>query len=140
MPRPEIDVVAYCGRTNTILALECKSYLDSYGVNFAELCTSDKPDKTYKMFRRPALRDLVLQRLAEQLTRKGQCQPEPRVVLGLIAGKVHGRDALPIKSFFNDQGWVFRGPSWIRSGIRRLSSVGYENEVMTVVTKLLLRE
>jgi hypothetical protein len=138
MPRPEIDVVGYCGRTNTVFALECKSFLDSYGVNFGELC-GEKPDDTYKLFRRDGLREMVLTRLAEQLTRQGMCRPEPKVILGLVAGKVRKNEGNAIKQFFRQRGWVFRGPAWVRREIERLSDVGYENEVMTVVTKLLLR-
>jgi hypothetical protein len=33
-PRWEIDVLAYKGSTNEILAVECKSFLDSTGVTF----------------------------------------------------------------------------------------------------------
>ena len=139
MPRPEIDVVGYCGRTNTLLALECKSFLDSYGVNFDELC-GNKPDDTYKLFRRDLLREMVLARLAEQLTRQGMCRANPNVILGLIAGKVRKGESGRIKQFFGQRGWVFRGPRWLRREIKRLSDVGYENEVMTVVTKLLLRQ
>lgn len=138
MPTPEIDIVAYCGRTNTVFAIECKSFFDSYGVNYDELCGTGKDD-TYKLFRRPHLRAMVLGRLVEQLVRRGQCRPEAKVVLGLVAGKVRKAEDASIKQFFRDQGWVFRGPAWLRREVMRLAHVGYENEVMTVVTKLLLR-
>lgn len=137
-PTPEIDVVAYCGRTNTVLAIECKSFLDSYGVNFPELC-GNAEDGTYKLFRRAALREMVLTRLAEQLTARGLCPALPKVVLGLVAGKVRRGEGAAIKKFFIQHGWIYRGPAWLRSEIARLAKAGYENEVMTVVTKLLLR-
>jgi hypothetical protein len=38
MPRPEIDLVAYRAAENELLVLECKSYLNSRGVTFAEVC------------------------------------------------------------------------------------------------------
>lgn len=138
MPTPEIDIVGYCGRTNTILAIECKSFFDSYGVNFNELCGTGKDD-TYKLFRRTELRKMVLSRLAEELTQRGQCRPNPQVILGLVAGKVRKNEDAAIKHFFRQQGWIFRGPAWLRREVKRLAGVGYENEVMTVVTKLLLR-
>lgn len=36
-PRWELDVVAYKGATNEILVIECKSFLDSRGVQWCEL-------------------------------------------------------------------------------------------------------
>jgi hypothetical protein len=33
-PRLELDLIAYKGSTNEVLAIECKSYLDSTGVVF----------------------------------------------------------------------------------------------------------
>ncbi len=35
-PRWELDVVAYKGQTNEVLAVECKSFLDSRGVMFRD--------------------------------------------------------------------------------------------------------
>jgi hypothetical protein len=36
-PRWEIDLLAYDAAENTVLAVECKSYLDSPGVDLADL-------------------------------------------------------------------------------------------------------
>jgi hypothetical protein len=138
MPRPEIDLVAYRGSTNQILAIECKSYLDSRGVTHAELCGA-KDSKTYKLFRNANLRDLVLERLTEQLVREGFCEQGATVQLGLVAGKVHSNDQAAIETLFDDQGWLFFGPSWLKDQLTDLSSRGYENQISAVVTKLLLR-
>ena len=138
MPRPEIDLVAYKGRDNTLLAIECKSYLDSRGVTYGEICGL-KESKTYKLFRRPELRKLVLKRLVEQSVAQGFCAKEPSVTLGMVAGRVHSTDEAQIEALFHDNGWLFRGPGWIKSELSKLSKVGYENQISTVVTKLLLR-
>lgn len=47
-PRWEIDLIAYCGATNEVLAIECKWFLDSRGVLFRS--GKFDPPKRYKMF------------------------------------------------------------------------------------------
>jgi hypothetical protein len=138
MPRPEIDLVAYHGGRNHLLALECKSYLDSRGVTYGEVC-GDMGSTTYKLFRRPVLRDIVLDALARQSVREGLCRNGVTVQLGMIAGKVAGDDEPKLRKLFIDRGWYFEGPSWLKAEIRRLSTGSYENQVAAVVSKLLLR-
>src|SRR5437764_842416 len=60
-PRWEIDLVAYKGSTNQLLAVECKSFLDSTGVVYRD-GKFDLP-KRYKLFTEPDLRRIVLERL-----------------------------------------------------------------------------
>ena len=138
MPRPEIDLVAYHGGRNHLLALECKSYLDSRGVTYGEVC-GDVGSTTYKLFRRPALRDIVLERLAKQSIDEGLCPPGVTVQLGMVAGKVAGSDEPKLRALFATRGWYFEGPSWLKCRIERLSTGSYENQVASVVSKLLLR-
>lgn len=138
MPRPEIDLVAYRAATNELLALECKSYLDSRGVTYREL--SGAVDcKTYKLFRRPAMRDIVLKALRSQFVACGLCPPDATVRLGLIAGKVSASDEGAIQALFKERGWLFHGPAWLKDKLGKLAGASYENQVSAVVTKLLLR-
>lgn len=139
MPRPELDIVAYRGSDNSLLAIECKSFLDSRGVTYGELC-GKKKSKTYKLFRRPELREMVLDRLVEQLVQTGFCRAQPTLHLGLAAGRVKKGDQPSIESLFEEMGWLFWGPQWLRDELTKLSTVGYDNQVSTVVAKLLLKK
>jgi hypothetical protein len=138
MPRPEIDLVAYHGGRNHMLALECKSYLDSRGVTYGEVC-GDVGSTTYKLFRRANLREVVLRRLAQQSVEQGLCRPGVTVQLGMVAGKVASSDEPKLRTLFEDRGWFFEGPSWLKHQITQLSTGSYENQVAAVVSKLLLR-
>lgn len=138
-PRWEIDLVAYKGSTNEVLAVECKSFLDSRGVMFQ--AGEFKPPKRYKMFADSALRRVVLKRLAEQLVETGACADKPRVRLCLAAGKIAGgTDLIGLKSHFEANGWTLFDDAWIRTRLTTASERGYENDVAFVVSKLLLRK
>src|SRR5438132_7711673 len=87
-PRWELDVVAYKGSTNELLVVECKSFLDSYGVEVAAFNGSKpKGRKRYKLFFESKLRRVVFSRLAKQFIAQGSCAKKPRVQLCLAAGK-----------------------------------------------------
>ena len=139
MPNPEIDLVTYSGGKDRLLALECKSYFDSRGVTYAEVCGS-KQSKTYKLFRKPELREMVLNRLQIQLVEQGFCRPGVMTQLDMIAGKVSGKDEPKLLELFEEQDWVFRGPQWGREELSKLAATGYESQISTVVTKILLRK
>ena len=138
MPRPEIDLVAYHAGSGCILALECKSYLDSRGITYAEVC-GDADSKTYKLFRREKMRDVVLRRLTEQLIEQGLCPPGITVQLGMIAGKISVGDEPRLAALFEHHDWFFKGPSWLKAELEKLASTSYENQISSVVAKLLLR-
>jgi hypothetical protein len=138
MPRPEIDLVAYRGSDNRLLAIECKSYLDSRGVTYAELC-GEKASKTYKLFRMPKLRRAVLAALEAQLISHGFCKEGAKARLGLVAGKIYSNDEPQIRDMFASNGWLFCGPKWLRERLTERSAAGYENQISSVVAKLLLR-
>src|SRR5258705_11797590 len=80
-PRWEIDVVAYQGATNQILAVECKSYLDSTGVLFRN--GQFEPPHRFKLFTDTVLRDTVLNRLKLQLVESKACSINPSIKLCL---------------------------------------------------------
>lgn len=137
-PRWEIDLVAYKGSTNEILAIECKSFLDSRGVVFQ--AGEFSPPKRYKMFTDSTLRKVVLKRLAMQLVETGACASKPRVTLCLAVGKVAGgTDLEGLAKHFHAQGWRLFDDDWIRDRLLTASKRGYENDVAFAVSKLLLR-
>ncbi len=63
-PRWEIDVVAYNSAANEVIAVECKSYLDSVGVRMAHFTGQrDRFAARFKLFNEPETRKVVLRRL-----------------------------------------------------------------------------
>ena len=98
-----------------------------------------KAEKRYELFREPTLRGVVLRRLERQLVSGGFCASKQKIRLCLAAGKVR-KDEEWLKSLFEKKGWLFFGPEYIRTELRRLRDSGYENNVAAVVAKMLLRE
>jgi hypothetical protein len=139
-PRWELDVVGYSGLEHRLLVLECKSFLDSTGVQARTFMgDNSKDEKRYKLFFEGPTRDVVLRRLQLQLTAAGFCMPDPKVVLGLAAGKIHG-DQPSLARHFRERGWELWTPTIIKQHLTELADSKYENSVASVVTKLLLRE
>jgi hypothetical protein len=138
-PRWEIDLIAYRGSTNEVLAIECKSFLDSRGVVFQ--AGKFSPPKRYKMFTDSGLRRVVLKRLAKQLVETGASARNPRVTLCLAAGKIAtGTDMAGLMKHFKLNRWRLFDDEWIRERLTTASQRGYENDVAFVVSKLLLRK
>jgi hypothetical protein len=138
-PRWELDIVAYSGRRNELLVVECKSFLDSPGVECGAF-DGTKPAKAmrYKLFCDATLRRVVLRRLRRQLVKAGFCAQKPKVKLCLAAGRIRG-DENWLRSHFERKGWGLFGPSDIHRELKKLCDAGYENSVAAVVTKILLR-
>lgn len=137
-PRWEIDVVAFKPRENRVLAIECKSFLDSRGVSYGELSGS-APKSRYKLFTERVTRQIVLARLKQQLVNAGLCLPNSDITLCMAAGKVRGNDEPEITALFERQEWSFFGPNWVREQLHSVARQGYTNEVASVVAKLLLK-
>ena len=71
-PRWEIDVIAYKGSTNSLLVVECKSYLNSAGVRFSSFDgSSEREANRYKLFNEEELRKVFFNRLSMQLVESG---------------------------------------------------------------------
>ncbi len=138
-PRWELDVVAYKGGNKEILVIECKSYLDSPGVN-ADGLKNGKYKERYKLFNEQTLREVVFARLLSQLVESGSCSEDTTVRLCLAAGKVVSKaDREELSEHFGSKGWNFYSDEWIRDELVNLSNGGYENEVSIVTTKILTR-
>jgi hypothetical protein len=139
-PRWELDVVGYSGRDNELRVVECKSYLDSPGVELGAFNGSNKAaEARYKLFSEETLRRVVLGRLETQMVEAGFCPEHPKIQLCLAAGKIRG-DQKWLESHFEKQGWRLLGPDYIRQELKKLRDVGYENSVAAIVSKLLLRD
>lgn len=138
-PRWEIDLVAWSTQKNELLALECKSYLDSGGVHAAHFLPGAKYAHRYKLFHDSELRDTVLIRLKSQCVERGLCSADASVRLGLVHGHATNGNALRLAGIFDQGGWLLFGPDWIRERLKRLAAGSYENSTAAVVAKLLLR-
>ncbi|MBS1766197.1 MAG: hypothetical protein JST05_02170 [Acidobacteria bacterium] len=138
-PRWELDVVAYQGKNNEVLVVECKSFLDSPGVECGAFDGTNKvAEKRYKLFFEDVLRAVVFRRLEQQLVSGGFCAANPKIKLCLAAGKIHG-DESKLQAHFEKKGWLLFGPEYIRQELLKLRDSGYENNVAAMMTKLLLR-
>jgi len=137
-PRWELDIVAYKGSTNELLAVECKSFLDSPGVTFDG--TSLSPASRYKLFTEEGTREVVLRRMASQLVESGACAANPGVRLALAAGKLR-RPKLEadLQAHFDRNDWMLLGPTSIANMLRLCVGARYENDVAFVTAKILGR-
>ncbi|MCH8806125.1 MAG: hypothetical protein IH986_08555 [Planctomycetes bacterium] len=138
-PRWELDVLAYKGRSNELLVIECKSYLDSTGVK-ADGLRDVKPNDRYKLFNEETLREIVFARLVAQVAESGSCRTNTSVKLCLAAGRVAtDKDREEISDYFKSKGWGFYSDEWIKNELVKLSDSGYQDEVAIVATKLLTK-
>jgi len=138
-PRRELDVVAYKGSTNEILAVECKSYLNSRGVSYEHL-VGHSPNQTnpYKLFNDAVLRKTVLKRLRRQVVKEGACAPKPKVQLCLAAGNiVSPADHERLRKHFSRHRWRLFDREWLVERIKSFGESAYENDIAIVVAKLL---
>lgn len=138
-PRWEIDLVAWSAARNELLALECKSYLDSGGVHAAHFLPGSKYAHRYKLFHDPVLRSTVLERLRVQCVEQGLCTADASVRLGLVHGHVTSHNAPLLAGIFEQGGWLLFGPEWLKAHLGRMAAGSYENSTAAVVAKLLLR-
>lgn len=140
-PRWELDLVAYKAGTNELRIVECKSYLDSRGVVAAGFAADGSVHAgRYKLFNDETLRRVVSARLVNQLVDCGAIAPNPTVTLCLAAAKVATeRDRALLRERFDREGWVLWDDVWLGEALRTLSASGYDDQVASVVAKLLLR-
>lgn len=109
-PRWELDVVAYSPRKNSILAVECKSFLDSAGVALGDFDVSKSRSKRFKLFVEPKTREVVFRRLILQLESLGLCRSNPKVKLALAAGKIVQGAEDSLNKLAREQGFELYDP------------------------------
>lgn len=139
-PRWELDIVAYQGATNTLTVVECKSYLDSVGVRASALDGTDSIHAArYKLFNDAKLRETVFNRLAAQFSDIKACRTNPKVRLALVCGKIKNGDHERLQKLSEQQGWILWDEIWLKEHLELLATQSYENQVASVVAKLILR-
>ncbi len=137
-PRWEIDLVAYSGGRNELLALECKSFLDSSGVAVSELDPDSKSTR-YKLFKEAKTRQIVLNRLGSDLRAKDFIAADCSINFGLVAAKVKADNFEPLQALFAEKQWRLFGPDWLKERTTALAKSRYSNDISAVVAKILLR-
>lgn len=136
-PRWEIDVVAYRPADNVVLAVECKSFLNSPGVSFLSFSGQNSRGATrYKLFTNPRLRQVVLARLATQLCDKKLALRRPRIQLCLAAAHIRNGHRDKIHSHCLQQGWQLFDSAWFAEQLADVHDWEYENDVAIVAAKL----
>jgi hypothetical protein len=138
-PRWELDIVAYNGRNNLLRVVECKSYLDSLGVQAKGFDATSDNAVRYKLFNDPMLREVIFRRLQLQFFEAGLCPADPTVRLCLACGKIKESGRTAIRQIFAEQDWDLWDEAWLREWLARMAATGYENQISAVVSKLLLR-
>lgn len=141
-PRWEIDLLAYSGKRRELLAVECKSYLDSRGVSRKGFDGTDaKRTSRYKLFNDVVLRDIVLRRLGEQLRDAGAIGDGTNVRLALASAKIaSAQDRDWLRAHFKARDWLLFDDESLRGDLVKVADGGYENQVAAVAAKILLRK
>ncbi len=140
-PRWEIDLLAYKGITNSVLVVECKSYLDSRGVGKTAFDGSTlKFANRFKLFTDHDLRETILARLAGDLVVSGYCAPNPSIRLCLAAGHIASEaDRSWLRRHFAERNWLLWDEDWMSQRLEQLAGGSFENDVAAVVAKLIIR-
>ena len=140
IPRPEIDVLALKVTTGEVFAIEAKSYLDSSGVKLKHLeAEHDKPTGRYKLFTCTNYREIVFSRLKSDLQENGMISTKCRVKLGLVAGKISGKNSDLMKTYMDSRDWLFWSPEEIKNKVTHLANQGYANDPSIITAKILMR-
>jgi hypothetical protein len=143
MPRPEIDLLALSFSKNEVIAFEAKSYLDSLGVQLAELQQENDEQKGhYKLFTSKRYREVVLARLKQDLIDQRMANSKTTIKLGLAAGKVYQKKSELIREFMKKKDFVFWSPEDIKTKIETLAKPEsrYHNDPAIITAKILMRQ
>ncbi len=137
-PNWELDILAYSPASNRLKVVECKSYLDSGGVQSAMFDPKHKLAGRFKLFNDSVLREVVFGRLLEQVQRMGLCPPGVLLELALVCGHVTDSNEARLTEIFGSNGWELLGPSWLRHHFEKMAVGGYQNNANAMIVKLAL--
>ena len=136
-PRWEIDIVAYRPVGNEVLAVECKSFLNSPGISYPSFSGENaKGASTYKLFTNETIRRVVLGRLAQQLQDHKLAGPTPKVQLCLAAAHLRKGHEKSIRQHCESNSWGLFDAEWFSNRFRDLAKCDYENDIAVVAAKL----
>ena len=141
MPRPEVDLVALNVKENELLLIEAKSFLDSYGVWFEAVSGEDvKASERYKLFTNSTFREIVTERLKKEYLDRGLINENTKINYALAAGHIHSGNEEPIAEYFSKKGWRLFTPTQIKKYVKQLASKGWEDDLVTMTAKLILKK
>jgi hypothetical protein len=75
----------------------------------------------------------------EKLVKDEFCRPNLKVKLVLAAGHIVGTHREKISAHFQKKGWILWDEKEWRPELEKLADGGYENTIVSVVSKMLLR-
>lgn len=138
-PRWEIDALAYNQGKKELRIIECKSYLDSKGVNADDILNPKEDEKSrYKLFVDATLRETILSALQRQCVKAGLIDESVKLRLCLAVGKMKSKKCEEeLKAHFDQMEWVLFTPSDIAARLKKLAKSGYTDSVTPLVVKLL---
>jgi len=141
IPRPEIDLIAFKSEIQELLVLETKSFFDSPGVRIDDLQNEFKiPEGRYKLFTCTNYRNIVFNRLIQELKSIGMINDNVTVRLGLVAGNIYKNRSKEIREYLESRKWFFWAPDDVRDKVTALAAKGYENEPAIITAKILVRK
>ncbi len=137
-PRWQLDIVAYRASTNSLLLVECKSYLFSSGVTTRAFEAGTRFSTRFKLFTDRTLFRVVRDRLKRELVDGGWCRPRPTVTLCLAAGRLaSAREREKLRQLFDRRGWRLFDRDLLCARLLATADGGYDNDVASIVVKLL---
>jgi len=138
IPRPEIDLIAYSPRDSRLIVMEVKSFLDSPGVRVGHLQKEfDIATGGYKLFTCRLYREIVLERLVNQLKATGMLLTDPDIQLGLAAGRIYRNQTTEMSDLFKQRNWLLWPPEVIAEKLRAIALTGYANDPFIMAAKVL---
>jgi hypothetical protein len=141
-PRPEIDLVALCVEKNELMLIEAKSMLDAQVGLDIQTFTDDKAryKNRYKLFTKLEFREVVTGWFKKEYLVQGLINDDTKIRYGLAVGKIRKRDKKKIEEHFSRNGWVLFMRQDIKNTLSELSEKSWEDDVVTMTAKLLLRD
>ena len=128
------------------MLVECKSLLDSYGVNYYAISDEDeqsaqdkKEANRYKLFTNTAFREIVSKNLKQEYLRQGLIAEKTSLKYALAAGHIHSGHEDSLTDYFAKRGWILITPHTIAEKMRQLANKGWEDDLVTVTAKLILK-
>jgi hypothetical protein len=141
MPTPEIDLVALNVKKNELLLVEAKSLLGSYGVYYEAIADEkDELAERYRLFTNGKFREVVTKALREEYLERGLINEKTKINYALAAGHIHSGNEPSIAKYFSDNGWKLFTPEQIKEKVRQLSTKGWEDDLITMTAKLILKK
>ena len=95
--------------------------------------------RTIRLFTDSNYRKLVSKRLVSGFRSIGLLNGKVEVRFGLVCGKVIEPEAKSVADLFSKNGWLLWPPSDVAGHIRRLAGLEYENNLATMIAKILER-